>query len=90
MDGRKGSDDVADTLERRQSFSGTLPQSGETKSDGGTESKGQAMPAVERLGWASPPLSVWLRAAEEIKKWRAMVVDGDELGPEREKVLSNT
>lgn len=50
-------------------------------------SKGHAMPAVEGLGRASPPLSVWLRAAapEEIKKWPGMAVeaveavDGDEL-----------
>lgn len=60
------------------------------------------MPAVGGLGRASPPLSVWLRAAapEEIKKWPGVVVevvevvDGDErcLGSEKtreEKVLSN-
>ena len=44
--------------------------------------KEKAMPAVERLGRASPPLSVWLRAAapEEIKKCPGVVVvvlDGD-------------
>lgn len=52
----------------------------------GAERKGQAMPAVERLGRVSPPLSVWLRAAapEEIKKCPGVVVvvvvvDWDEL-----------
>lgn len=36
MDGWKGSDGVADMLERRQSFSGTLPQSRETKKERGS------------------------------------------------------
>lgn len=53
----------------------------------GAERNGEAMPAVERLGRASPPLSVWLRAAapEEIKKWPGVaaaavaLVDGDKL-----------
>lgn len=52
--------------------------------------KEKAMPAVERLGRASPPLSVWLRAAapEEIKKCPGLVVVvvyGDELCPCSEK-----
>ncbi|KAK5852630.1 hypothetical protein PBY51_006482 [Eleginops maclovinus] len=78
MDGRwKGSDGVADMLERRQGFSGTLPHSRETKKERGSKGgKGEAMPAVERLGRASPPLSVWLGAAapEEIKKCPGVVV----------------
>lgn len=55
--------------------------------------KEKAMPAVERLGRASPPLSVWLRAAapEEIKKCPGVVVvvllDGDNicLGSEKKR-----
>lgn len=53
---------------------------GRRKSDGAGR-KGQAMPAVGRLGRASPSLSVWLGAAapEEIKKCPGVVVDGDGL-----------
>lgn len=59
--------------------------------------KGEAMPAVERLGRASPPLSVWLGAAapEEIKKCPGVLVlvleeeevDVDSEKDESEKVL---
>lgn len=60
----------------------------------GAEREGKAMPAVERLGRASLPLSVWLRAAapEEIKKCPgvvvvAAVVDGDKLCLGSEKTI---
>ncbi|KAG7234613.1 hypothetical protein INR49_004453 [Caranx melampygus] len=69
-----------------------------SEEQGGEE---KAMPGVERLGRASSPLSVWLKAAapEEIKKCPGMVVvpvDGDELclasekRPERKKYLWRT
>ena len=70
----------------------------ETKKERGSKGgKGEAMPAVERLGRASPPLSVWLGAAapEEIKKCPGVVVlvleeeevDLDSEKDESEKVL---
>ncbi|KAI9547316.1 hypothetical protein NQZ68_018539 [Dissostichus eleginoides] len=69
----------------------------ETKKERGSKGgKGEAMPAVERLGRASPPLSAWLGAAapEEIKKCPGVVVlvleeevDLDSEKDESEKVL---
>lgn len=59
MDGWKGSDGVADMLECRQSFSGTLPQSRETKKERGSR-EGRKSHACSGETWQGFPSFVCL------------------------------
>lgn len=60
IDGWRGSDSMADMLEHRQTFWERCHIEGDRRKTGVVGGQRQAMPAVERLGRASPSLSVWL------------------------------